>query len=107
MTSDANDPERHTISHRSGDPLPDDLRLSVGDEIVIILHGSPAYGWTAVTTSDDHVVAVHASSSHGTTTAVAHALGVGTATLRSTATFSGDRFGPQTRLWQLRVHVTS
>jgi hypothetical protein len=28
------------------------------------------------------------------------------AELRSTSSFGGDRFGPQTRLWRLLVHIT-
>ena len=100
-------PEPLTVTYHPDQPLPDDLTVTVGTACEIVLHGTAAYGWTTVTSTDQGIVAVSGTTLEGTATTTARALRPGTATLRATSAFTGDRFGPRTRLWQLRVHVVT
>jgi hypothetical protein len=107
VPDDGERPHR-TLVHHLGDPLPDELTLPLGGEFTVTLHGTPAYAWTPVATSDPGTVALTTSGvTDGTATATARALRPGAATLQATATFTGDRFGPPTRLWRLRVRITN
>jgi hypothetical protein len=53
MPAHVDGPATLTITHHPDDPLPDDLILTSGTECVITLHGTPACGWTAVTSLID------------------------------------------------------
>ncbi|MEU6507850.1 hypothetical protein [Streptomyces sp. NPDC046942] len=48
---------------------------------------------------------ITAETADGTVRATVMAVGAGEAELRSTSSFRGDRFGPQTRLWRLLVDI--
>jgi hypothetical protein len=96
---------RVEVTYRPGDPPGSPLRVRVGDEVVITLHGSPGYGWTPVESTNGVMVVIEAGSSEGTVRAVVRANGPGEGELRATSSFQGDRFGPQTRLWRLLVGV--
>ncbi|EST35161.1 hypothetical protein [Streptomyces roseochromogenus] len=96
---------RVDIVHRPGDPPSEALRVRVGDEIAVTLHGSPAYGWTPVEVTEGPLAVVEAHATEGTVHATFRATAAGVAGLRSTSSFRGDRFGPRTRLWRLQVHV--
>lgn len=93
------------VVHRPGDPPAQPLRVQVGDEVVVTLHGSPAYAWTPVELVGGPMAVISADTGDGTTRVTLRATGTGEAELRSTSSFSGDRFGPQTRLWRLLVQV--
>lgn len=93
------------VVHRPGDPPGRPLRVRVGDEVVVTLHGSPAYAWTPVEVVAGPMAVISAGTDDGTAQARVRAAGAGEAELRSTSSFSGDRFGPRTRLWRLLVHV--
>ncbi|POX42339.1 hypothetical protein C3488_36890 [Streptomyces sp. Ru72] len=93
------------VVHRPGDPPGPPLHVQVGDEIVIILYGSPAYGWTPVEVVAGPLTVIASESTDGTVRATVRAVGAGEAELRSTSSSRGDRFGPQTRLWRLVVNV--
>ncbi|MFF5016702.1 hypothetical protein [Streptomyces sp. NPDC001165] len=93
------------VVHRPGDPLAPLLHIQVGDEVAITLCGSAAYGWTPVEVVTGPLTVIAAETTDGTVRATVRAVGVGEAELRSTSSFRGDRFGPQTRLWRLLVHV--
>jgi antitoxin (DNA-binding transcriptional repressor) of toxin-antitoxin stability system len=93
------------VVHHPGDPQGSPLRVRSGTEIVITLHGSPAYGWTPIEVVAGLLAVIEAGSDEETTTATVRATGPGEAELRSTSSFRGDRFGPRTRLWRLLVSV--
>ncbi|MER6737619.1 hypothetical protein [Streptomyces puniciscabiei] len=93
------------VVHRPGDPPAPPLHVRVGDEVAISLCGSAAYGWTPVEVVTGPLTVIAAETTDGTVRATVRAAGVGEAELRSTSSFRGDRFGPQTRLWRLLVHV--
>ncbi|WBO62851.1 hypothetical protein [Streptomyces camelliae] len=93
------------VVHRPGDPLAPPLHIQVGDEVAITLYGSAAYGWTSVEVVTGPLAVIAAETTDGTVRATVRAVGVGEAELRSASSFRGDRFGPQTRLWRLLVHV--
>ncbi|MEV5878368.1 hypothetical protein AB0L75_29915 [Streptomyces sp. NPDC052101] len=96
---------RVDIVHRPGDPPSEPVRIRVGEEIAVALHGSPAYGWAPVEIVSGPLGVVDAEAAEGTIRAVVRATGAGEAELRSTSSFRGDRFGPRTRLWRLLVHI--
>ena len=73
--------------------------------VPITLRESPGYAWSAVGSLSPHVVTVSRSGHGATVTATARATRAGTAELRWTSQFTGDRFGPPTRLWRLTVTV--
>ncbi|MEZ0064488.1 hypothetical protein ABIA32_000476 [Streptacidiphilus sp. MAP12-20] len=93
------------IRYRAGDPLVSHAEVALGQEIRITLEGSEAYGWSAPVASGS-LVLLDVGESQGTVTARALAGTGGEGELRAASSFRGDRFGPQTRLWRLRVHVT-
>ncbi|MFB8128762.1 hypothetical protein [Streptomyces mirabilis] len=90
---------------RPGDPQSSPLRVRAGDEVVITLHGSPGYGWTPVEVVAGPLTVVETRTTEGAAHAEVRAAGPGEGELRSTSSFRGDRFGPQTRLWRLLVHI--
>lgn len=79
--------------------------MRVGDEAAVTLHGSSAYGWTPVEVASGPLTVIDAGADEGTARATVRATGPGEAELRSASSFRGDRFGPQTRLWRLTVHI--
>ncbi|MGJ5752406.1 hypothetical protein [Streptomyces puniciscabiei] len=93
------------VVHRPGDPPEPPLHVQMGDEVHITLRGSPAYGWTPVEVVAGPLTVTASETTDGTVRATVDAVGAGEAELRSTSSFRGDRFGPQTRLWRLLVHV--
>ncbi|MFF4576045.1 hypothetical protein [Streptomyces sp. NPDC001410] len=96
---------RVEIIYRPGDPQSPQLRLRVGHEVSITLYGSPAYGWTPVEVVPGPMTLIETEAVAGTARAAVRATAPGEAELRSTSSFHGDRFGPQTRLWPLLVHI--
>jgi hypothetical protein len=96
---------RVEVTYRPGDPRSAELRVRVGDEVVITLHGAPGYDWTPVEGAGGPLAIVDSDSCEGTARALARATDPGEAELRSTSSFRGDRFGPQTLLWRLAVRV--
>ena len=103
MSADGSEPVE--ITYHPGDPQCPQLRLRVGDVVSVTLHGSPAYGWTPVEVVTGPLTLADTAAVAGTARAVVRATAAGEAELRSTSSFDGDRFGPRTRLWRLRVHV--
>jgi hypothetical protein len=93
------------IVYRPGDPPSSPLYMRSGTELVITLHGSPGYGWTPIEVVAGRLAVIESEADEGTATATVRATGPGEAELRSTSSFRGDRFGPQTRLWRLLVSV--
>lgn len=91
--------------HRPGERPGSPLQVQVGDEIVVTLHGSAVYGWTPVEVVAGPLTVIAAETTEGTVRATVRAAGVGAAELRSTSSYRGDRFGPQTRLWRMLVYV--
>jgi hypothetical protein len=87
------------------DPQSSELRLRVGDEVSVTLYGSPAYGWAPVEVAAGPLTLIETTAVGGTVRATVRATAAGETELRSTSSFRGDRFGPQTRLWRLHVHV--
>jgi hypothetical protein len=97
--------ERVEIIYRPGDPQSSRLQTRVGGEVAVTLHGSSAYGWTPVEVVSGPLTVIGSGADEGTARAVVRATDPGEAELRSTSSFRGDRFGPQTRLWRLTVHI--
>ncbi|MFI6685715.1 hypothetical protein [Streptomyces sp. NPDC050485] len=95
------------VTYHPGDPRSTELSVRVGDEIVLALHGTVGYAWAPVTGAEGPLVLVSAESREGVIRATVRARGEGEAELRSTSSFRGDRFGPQTLLWRLSVRVTA
>lgn len=98
---------RVDVTHRPGDAQRSPLRVRVGDEVLVTLHGSPGYGWNPVEVVAGPLTIVDVGVVEGTVRATVRATGSGEAELRSTSSFRGDRFGPQTRLWRLLVHISA
>ncbi|MFD0327306.1 hypothetical protein ACFQZC_01495 [Streptacidiphilus monticola] len=88
------------------EPLPDPLQLAVGDEVTLVLHGSPAHSWLPLTGADGPVVLVEEHTLDGTLRALVRATSPGVAELRSIASYAGARFGPGSGMWRLRVVVS-
>jgi hypothetical protein len=97
--------ERVEIVYRPGAPQSSRIQARVGDEVVVTLHGSPAYGWTPPEVASGPLTVLETGAAEGMAHATVRATAPGEAELRSTSTFRGDRFGPQTRLWRLLVHI--
>jgi len=96
---------RVEIIYRPGDPQSSRIQMRVGDEVAVTLHGSSAYGWTSVEVVSGPLSVIDVGVDEGTARAIVRATAPGEAELRSTSSFRGDRFGPQTRLWRLTVHI--
>jgi hypothetical protein len=96
---------RREIVYRPGDPQSSELWMRVGDQVAVTLHGSAAYGWTPIEAIAGPLTVIDTETTETTVRATARATAPGEAELRSTSSFRGDRFGPQTRLWRLLVHV--
>lgn len=79
--------------------------MRAGGEVAVTLYGAPAYGWTPVEVTSGPLTVIDAGVDEGTARAIVRATAPGEAELRSTSSFRGDRFGPQTRLWRLTVHI--
>jgi hypothetical protein len=99
------------VTYNSGDVRSSELTVRLGTDIAITLNGSAGYAWAAITgtadgTADGPLSLVRAGTEGGSTWALVRAEHEGEAELRSTSSFGGDRFGPQTLLWRLRVRVT-
>jgi hypothetical protein len=93
------------VVYHPGDPQSSPLDVRSGTEVVITLHGSPSYGWNPIEVVAGRLAVIESEAAEGTATATVRATGPGDAELRSTSSFRGDRFGPQTRLWRLVVRV--
>src|SRR5579859_2964079 len=94
--------------HHPGDPWSADVCVAVGARLRITLRPARGYRWTVVKSTDPAVAAVTSSvvEPGGTATATVHAVGEGSVILRATTAFTGDPYGPPTRLWQLTLHVS-
>ena len=79
--------------------------VAAGEEITVTLEGSTAYGWSHVSV-EGQLSLLQQAESEGTVTARVLAVAPGAGEVRSSSSFRGDRFGPHTRLWRLRVEVT-
>jgi len=98
---------RVEIVYRPGDPQSSRMQMRVGDEVAVTLQASAAYGWTPVEVASGPLTVIDAGADEGTARAIVRATAPGEAELRSTSSFRGDRFGPQTRLWRLTVHIAA
>ncbi|MCX3060549.1 hypothetical protein [Streptomyces beihaiensis] len=97
--------ERLVVVHDPGGPRNVRLRMAVGQEVAVTLHGTPGYGWTPVEVVDGPLAVIAGEVCEGVARAVVRAVGPGRGEVRSTSSFRGDGFGPQTRLWRLAVSV--
>jgi len=97
--------QRVEIIYRPGDLQSSRMQMRVGDEVAVTLHASAAYGWTPVEVVSGPLTVIDAGADEGTARATVRATAPGEAELRSTSSFRGDRFGPQTRLWRLTVYI--
>lgn len=94
--------------HHPGDPWSADVRVVVGTQVRITLLPARGYRWTAVESVDPAIGAVTGHvEPDGTAVATVQTVRSGTVTLRATTSFTGDRFGPATWLWQLTVHIVT
>lgn len=100
-------PERVELTYRLDGPSPGSVRVHVGAEIVITLEQAPGHAWTAVESLQPRVMTVQRSSEEAAVTTVARAVAAGNAQLRWASSFTGDPFGPPTKLWQLTVTVVA
>ena len=94
------------VVHRPGDAWEAQSRLAVGQRLVLELHPAGGYRWSAVECSDPLVASVAGSVDAGGIarfTVSAHR--PGSAVLSATTAHTGDRFGPPTRIWRLRLTV--
>jgi hypothetical protein len=96
---------RVELSYRLDGPKQGRVCVRAGAELIITLRESPGYAWSAVESMSPRVVTVSRSSHGASATATARATHAGMAELRWTSQFTGDRFGPPTRLWRLTVTV--
>lgn len=99
--------ERVELTYRLDGPPPAAVSVRAAAELVITLRAAPGYAWTAVESLAPQVVTVLRSGRGATVTATARAEAAGEAELRWTSSFTGDPFGPPTRLWRLTVTVVA
>jgi hypothetical protein len=97
-----------TFVHHPGDPWSAQQCLSAGAQLKITLLAARGYWWTIVASTDPAVAAVTSSAvlADGTTEATVRALTAGTAELSASTSFTGDPYGPPTRLWRLTLRIT-
>lgn len=92
--------------HRPGDAWEAQSRLAVGQCLVLELHPAGGYRWSTVECSDPLVASVAGSvDADGIARFTVSAHRPGAAVLSATTAHTGDRFGPQTRIWRLRLRV--
>ena len=104
--SDA-EPVRRFV-HRPGDAWAVQAQMAVGRRLELELHPAGGYRWSAVECSDPNVASIAGSvDAGGTARFTVSALQSGTVVLSATTAHTGDRFGPQTRIWRLQLRVES
>jgi hypothetical protein len=92
--------------HHPGDPREAEVELAVGGTLFLDLFPGRGYRWSSVESSELSVASVAgAVDDGGAAHYVVTALSVGTAVLSATTQFTGDPYGPPTRIWRLRVAV--
>lgn len=92
--------------HRPGDAWQAQSQIAVGLDLALELHPAGGYRWSAVECSDPLVASVAGSVDAGGVarfTVSAHRPGI--VVLSATTAHTGDRFGPQIRIWRLQLRV--
>jgi hypothetical protein len=108
MPSDAPEAgEPRTFVHQPGDDLAVSLRIQTGGRLTLELRPAGGYAFSAIESSDPLVAEVTGGAVGDDGMARAEVVGRrgGSATLRAATWFTGDRFGPPTRLWQMTLDV--
>lgn len=93
------------ITYHPGDPRTCEVAVRPETDIVITLHGTAGYEWAPISGATGLLAMVSGDTRDRVTRATVRAVAEGKAELRSTTSFQGDRFGPQTQLWRLRVTI--
>ncbi len=93
--------------HEPGDAMEAEARLAVGGMLSIELRPAGGYRFSQIECSDPLVAEIVEISAEDEPVAQAVIVGrrAGTVTLRATTWFTGDRFGPPTRLWRMSLYV--
>jgi hypothetical protein len=106
VTRGTDEPPSRTLVHHPGDPWEADADLVVGAVLAVRLHPAGGYRWSPITTTDSTVATVSgAVDEDGAARFTVRALRPGRTELAATTEHRGDRFGPPTRRWVLRLHV--
>ena len=110
MTEDGpGGPTTPVFVHRPGDAWEAEAELAVGAVLAVELHPAGGYRWSPVVSSDDAVArvsgAVDVDEADGVVRLAVLGRAAGSAELSATTEHFGDRFGPPTRRWVLRLRV--
>jgi hypothetical protein len=97
-----------TFVHHPGDPWSAHLCLRAGARLELTLLAARGYRWTIVESSDPAAATVTGGviRPDGAAEATLQARRAGTVELTATTSFTGDPFGPPTRLWRLTLRIT-
>jgi hypothetical protein len=92
--------------HRPGDAWDADAELHVAADLVLELHPAGGYRWSPITSSDESVATASGTvDDAGVARYTVVGKTAGTAELSASTQHLGDRFGPQTRRWTMRLRV--
>ena len=99
--------EPQAFVHRPGDDLAVEVRIAAGGRLTLELHPAGGYAFSPIESSDPLVAEVTDGSvgEDGLARAEIACHRGGSVTLRATTWFTGDRFGPPTRLWQMTLNI--
>lgn len=92
--------------HRPGDAWDTDAELAVAAALAVELHPAGGYRWSPIVSSDGAVAEVSgAVGDDGAARFTVLAKAAGSVELSATTEHFGDRFGPPTRRWVMRLRV--
>jgi hypothetical protein len=102
----AGTPVPSTFVHHPGDAWTAEADLNVAEGLVLELHPAGGYRWSPITSSDETVATASGDvDGAGVARYTIVGMAVGVAELSASTQHTGDRYGPQTRRWTMRLHV--
>lgn len=100
------EPATSVFVHRPGDAWEAAAELAVAAVLVVSLHPAGGYRWSPIVSSDGAVAEVFGTvGDDGAARFRVLGKSAGSAVLSATTKHLGDRFGPPTRRWVLRLRV--
>lgn len=96
-----------TFVHRPGDAWTAEADLTVAAVLAVELHPAGGYRWSPIVSSESAVAEISGSvdEDDGVARFTIVAKAAGSAELSATTEHFGDRFGPPTRRWVMRLRV--
>lgn len=100
-------PVSPVLVHRPGDSWEAEAELTVAAVLTVELHPAGGYRWSPIVSSDTAVAEIsgYVDAQDGVARFKVLAKAAGSAELSATTEHFGDRFGPPTRRWVLRLRV--